>query len=433
MNLKNFLQTHYLHVAVAAVVIGVALISIPVANTWWAHMLGTSGQVSTGQLDSSNAGGNTTIEAQKSVMAYWKTGNGMASENLPAVVRGEICVHNTGEFGTRSLNILDQVEYLDESGLYTPLDGASKIINPDQQVDPGGMRCYPYEFDFNPRAGVTRYRNIAQVSISNAVPAVGVLSADCSSEGSCDSDAAAQAEFVLDANSPSLLPTLSLATPTAPLIPGAEIKALLDATVGPNGQDMDVSSHLQLLNSGVLPAEGLTLTGQVFSADSNGQPLQAVSSAWNWSSASPMPAGDVMTNYFDLTFTPQSDQHYLVQVQVRIDNYTGWQPGSPSCPGSSPCPYGPDIRVMLTLPGDHPATPTAPPTGTRTPTATQEGAATATFSVATPTPPAWTAAPTETVAPTSPPPTPTSPQPTPTSPDLASNTPEPAQSETPSS
>ena len=328
--MKHPLVSRGLPLAALALVVGLALVTIPVANTWWVRVMGVSGDVNSAPLPSPTSEGDTSVEAHKSAFGSWQKKQGLGVDHLLAEVHGEICVHNTGDYATRDLNIFDQLEYLDSNNQYTPLERAGMSIKPDQQIGPGETRCFPYQFEFSPHMGARKYRNMARVSIGNHhLSGMRVMSADCEPEEECTDDATAQADFELDSFDPVVEPTAVLLspTPTAPPVPAAEIQAQLESSVRRNGELLEVSSHLDVKNTGVVPAEGLAMKGQVYVADANGNPGQAVSSAWKWSSSSPLPVGDSLANYFLTSFTPQDGQHYLMQVQVRIDNYTGWLPG----------------------------------------------------------------------------------------------------------
>jgi hypothetical protein len=51
-----------------------------------------------------------------------------------------------------------------------------------------------------------------------------------------------------------------------------------------------------------------------------------------------------------VTFSPVAGATYRNAAQVTITNHAGWLPGGKNCPGSAPCPFGPNPKADFSLP-----------------------------------------------------------------------------------
>lgn len=81
------------------------------------------------------------------------------------VVRGQIRVTNGGSVPTENLRIEDRAQY-NTGGGYQDLPGASQIIIPTSQLQPGQTGTYNYEIVFTLVSGAT-YRNVVRITITN--------------------------------------------------------------------------------------------------------------------------------------------------------------------------------------------------------------------------------------------------------------------------
>lgn len=159
------------------VMLALVLSLTPVANTLWAETLTVSGEIQTGNFEesptptetetptptaTSPAQAGTTLQAYKTADSRWK--KDAIGEVM--IVFGRICVMNGGERTTEGLAVFDQVEVKPRQQSWQPLSGATRLINPPEQIPPGEVRCYEYEIEvaYQPQ---TTYRNSARVTILN--------------------------------------------------------------------------------------------------------------------------------------------------------------------------------------------------------------------------------------------------------------------------
>ncbi len=90
----------------------------------------------------------------------------LVSDVTTSGVRGQICVTNFLSVPTQGLKIVDQIRY-QSGGAFMDVPGAMQVIIPVSQLNAGGTGCYPYEIAFTPIPGVTNYKNVAKITVTN--------------------------------------------------------------------------------------------------------------------------------------------------------------------------------------------------------------------------------------------------------------------------
>ncbi len=104
-------------------------------------------------------------------------------------------------------------------------------------------------------------------------------------------------------------------------------------------------------NAGANPTDNLSIvnTVQVYS-DST---ARVFSSTVDLGESPVIDPGNTYCYPYELTFDPVSGKavQYLMTTAVTITNHSAVLAGSVNCPGSRPCPFGPEIRTDLILPG----------------------------------------------------------------------------------
>lgn len=117
----------------------------------------------------------TNIEGQVSAEGYRETD--------ASVLRGEICIDNTGAFPTENLSIVNAVQVYTQSTVRSfsrTLDVSQNAI-----IDPGNTYCYPYELTFGSDIGeVVEYRMTTSITITNHI-ALRTGSVNCPRSGPC--------------------------------------------------------------------------------------------------------------------------------------------------------------------------------------------------------------------------------------------------------
>ena len=103
-------------------------------------------------------------------------------------------------------------------------------------------------------------------------------------------------------------------------------------------------------NSGKVSTENLSIinTVQINSSSS----VKNVSSTVDLSKKPVLDPGENFCYPFENNFVPASEPEALYRstTMITITNYTGFTNGSKYCPGTKPCPYGPEITTDLFLP-----------------------------------------------------------------------------------
>jgi hypothetical protein len=128
----------------------------------------------------------------------------------------------------------------------------------------------------------------------------------------------------------------------------------IEASVAAEGfRDTDstgISGQICVTDSGKSPTENLSIinTVQTFSEST----ARSFSRTVDLSKKPSIDPGETYCYPFDLIFEPDSEQdvHYLMKTSITITNHTGMAAGSKYCPGSRPCPFGPEITTDLFLP-----------------------------------------------------------------------------------
>ncbi len=103
-------------------------------------------------------------------------------------------------------------------------------------------------------------------------------------------------------------------------------------------------------NTGQSPTENLSAvnTIHVYSTSTS----KYISNTVDLSETPILDPGEEHCYPFEYEFepVPDLDAHYRAVTLITITNHTSMTPGSKHCPGSAPCPYGPEISIDLVLP-----------------------------------------------------------------------------------
>ena len=111
-----------------------------------------------------------------------------------------------------------------------------------------------------------------------------------------------------------------------------------------------VRGEICVTNGGDNPTENLSIVNTV--QINNLSTAKNVSSTVDVSNQPVLGPGESYCYPFEIAFEPVSgeDTQYLATTTITITNYNGFTAGSKYCPGSRPCPYGPEITTHLILP-----------------------------------------------------------------------------------
>jgi two-component system KDP operon response regulator KdpE len=111
-----------------------------------------------------------------------------------------------------------------------------------------------------------------------------------------------------------------------------------------------VRGQICVENAGTSPTENLSIinTVQVYSEST----VRYISSTVDLSKNPVLDPGNTYCYPFELSFGTdfERDAQYRITTTITIINHTGLETGSKNCPGSRPCPYGPEVSTDLILP-----------------------------------------------------------------------------------
>ena len=123
-------------------------------------------------------------------------------------------------------------------------------------------------------------------------------------------------------------------------------------------------------NEGDVATEGLRIIDVVQTHDGAGRYTDYVSLEVDVSAWPLLPPHESHCYPYEIQFAPVDGAQYRNVARVTITNHSGHLPGSQDCPGTNPCPFGPEPKADFTLPA--PAIPLDPAPETPTPEATAE-------------------------------------------------------------
>jgi len=254
----------------------------------------------------------------------------------------------------------------------------------------------------------------------------------------------------------AMAPAPTFAATLTPFMPyaGIELGIRLGVEVYSGTDQPAVYNEVCVSNQGSFPTQELAIVAAIQAQTGPGAWSDTAAASIDTSSRSVLQPGETGCYVGQIAFSSIAGAQYRSRVSVAIQNYAGWMPGSPNCPGQEPCSHAEETFAEIWLEADAPAQ-TATPAPTQyapTPTAFIEATPNPTPSLwptptafptlltltltLTPTPPGTpppdTVSPTptlpvETPIPTLPAPPIEAPSPTPT----ASETPQPTGSEAP--
>jgi len=168
-------------------------------------------------------------------------------------------------------------------------------------------------------------------------------------------------------------------TPTPRGQAGTSIEAQKTAqafwvSVAPGPLLVRVVGEVCVANIGQRATEGLLVVDQIQYKTGSGEFQDLVGAAQVIAPASPIEPGRNACYPYEIRFTPVEGTQYRNVARVTITNHSGWLPGDQNCPGTNPCPFGPEPKADFTLPV--PAAPLEPAPGLTTPEPTSEPAST---------------------------------------------------------
>ncbi|MGB7876183.1 MAG: response regulator transcription factor, partial [Anaerolineales bacterium] len=103
-------------------------------------------------------------------------------------------------------------------------------------------------------------------------------------------------------------------------------------------------------NAGNFPTENLSIVNTI--QINSSLTTRNISSTVDLSPNPILRPGEIYCYPFEIDFEPdvEQDAQYRSITAITITNHTGLTVGSKYCPGSQPCPYGPEISTALILP-----------------------------------------------------------------------------------
>ncbi len=155
---------------------------------------------------------------------------------------------------------------------------------------------------------------------------------------------------------------IATSIPTTPLIPNtggqSGTSLVADATTEgfseiQNGTSVfGIRGNICVTNKGERSTEGLQIVATI-QHKSEGKPYENIhSNPVDVSAHQVLPPGESNCYPYKFNFEPPKAEKtlYLNTVLVTITNHSGWLPAGNHCPGTAPCPFGPEIKIEFKFP-----------------------------------------------------------------------------------
>lgn len=111
-----------------------------------------------------------------------------------------------------------------------------------------------------------------------------------------------------------------------------------------------VRGKICVKNTGDKPTQNLRILDQVQVKDKSGKFVALPGAALLITPDEPLKPGEQRCFSYQILFNPGTYKTFRNTAQVTITNHSGYLPGDPHCPGSGPCPFGPEPKADFNLP-----------------------------------------------------------------------------------
>lgn len=130
----------------------------------------------------------------------------------------------------------------------------------------------------------------------------------------------------------------------------ADSRYTVSVTKDTGSDTITVDGQICLTNGGAVTTEGLQIVDQVQYNTGGGGGFTDLAGATQTITPAQLAAGASACYDYSIPVAPVSGASYRNVAHVTITNHSGWQPGDHNCPGTLPCPFGPDPKVDFSIP-----------------------------------------------------------------------------------
>jgi hypothetical protein len=315
----------------------------------------------------------TTLSAQQSASGFIDVSE--EGETFYGA-KGDVCVTNQGEYATENLGIYAVVENRTGDDYK---ENAAQTLNTNEYpvIAPGETYCYPFEISFpDPDENVIEPRVITTVTISNHIDWM-PGDASCPGPEVCYHGPTLETRFEIPVTQTILIPVTE--EPPKPE-PGTSLSATETATgfvEECEGETIrGVRGDLCVKNEGLNSTDGLSITDSIQSkaVEDESEFVELNTVVIDLSQYPVITPEEPHCYPYEIFFEPPEGENvqYRNVVEIKINNYVDWLPGSANCAGPESCPFGVIAFADFTFPDDPPTTETppteTPPTETLPPT-----------------------------------------------------------------